>query len=559
MATYTFNSTTSNYFSLTLEVDLVSQSTVNNTSTINWRLLLNVGASSFNYYALSNTLTWVDIDTTDSKEWSWPAGNQFSCSGTHKTVSVASGAKTIQHTSDGSKAINVSASFRTSSITAYTPQTALTITDKSITLPTIARASQPSPSASSVELGKSITINTNRADASFTHILEYAINSQVVETHNSIGASDTWVLPIIYAEHITTSTSATMTVTCKTYSGASLIGTKTTTFTVTVPASVVPSITTKSAVEYNTNINTTFGSLIQTKSKLQLSMVTATQYSATVTSIAMTTNGQTFTSSPAITGFLNTAGTNTITFKVTDSRGRTASSTLTVNVVAYSPPRITAFNVERCNIDSTYNPSGGYAHAIYSASITPLTGNTKSFILQKRLSGASAWTSALTLSSGSYSYTNTTSASTSADTDKNYDFKIVVGDYFTSSSAEISISSAFATMHFRQGGRGVGVGMVTTKDAFQVGMPAEFGSSVSFLGGIDAVDIVGENMNSVTDTGFYHGHDMLNAAVGNISSFLVIKFSADWITQVQFVMSESSPIYIRSYHSGTTWSAWRQI
>ena len=87
-----------------------------------------VGSWSFNNYTLSGSLTWVDLESDGTKEWTWPTGSQFSCNGTNKTVLVSSGSKTIAHNADGSKSLAVSASFRTNSATTtYGPTAVLTL------------------------------------------------------------------------------------------------------------------------------------------------------------------------------------------------------------------------------------------------------------------------------------------------------------------------------------------------------------------------------------------------------------------------------------------------
>lgn len=71
----------------------------------------------------------------------------------------------------------------------------------------------------------------------------------------------------------------------------------------------------------------------------------------------------------------------------------------------------------------------------------------------------------------------------------------------------------------------------------------------------------GLDMNTVTSTGFYHGYNMTNGplSTGEITTFIVQKYSPDWIVQLAFIPTSTETWYMRSYHSGSTWSAWARM
>lgn len=71
--------------------------------------------------------------------------------------------------------------------------------------------------------------------------------------------------------------------------------------------------------------------------------------------------------------------------------------------------------------------------------------------------------------------------------------------------------------------------------------------------------INGMSLDNVTSSGFYSGYTMTEGAFVGISTFIVIRYSADWITQIQFSMARSSKIYTRSRYNGTTWSPWEDL
>ena len=116
----------------------------------------------------------------------------------------------------------------------------------SIDLPTIARATTPTLSATSVQMGKTIKVTMNRAASSFTHKLKYTINGVTGDIASSLGTSYTWTIPKDLVRHIPNLLQAAVTITCETYSGGSKIGEKTVSFTATVPSASAPTLSASS-------------------------------------------------------------------------------------------------------------------------------------------------------------------------------------------------------------------------------------------------------------------------------------------------------------------------
>lgn len=110
-----------------------------------------------------------------------------------------------------------------------------------ITLPTIARASVPTLSATSVKMGGTVTITTNRKSSSFTHDLTYTFGGTTKTIKTGVGASYTWTVPDL-ASLCNNATSGTCTITCKTKNGSTVIGAKTVTLTLTVPSATTPTL-----------------------------------------------------------------------------------------------------------------------------------------------------------------------------------------------------------------------------------------------------------------------------------------------------------------------------
>lgn len=113
----------------------------------------------------------------------------------------------------------------------------LTVHDKSV----------PTTSASTVQMGKSVDIYTNRKSTAYTHTLKYTIGSKTDTIRTAVGGCRTWTPPKDLAAYTGNKTSATCTITCQTYNGTALVGTATTTITLTVPNATVPTLSATSA------------------------------------------------------------------------------------------------------------------------------------------------------------------------------------------------------------------------------------------------------------------------------------------------------------------------
>lgn len=112
----------------------------------------------------------------------------------------------------------------------------------SVPLSTILRASEPSVSSSNVTMGNAVTIYTNRKSTSFAHTITYSFGSASGTIATGVGDNVSWTPPTSLASQILNSTTGTCTITCYTYSGSTLIGTKTVTLTLTVPSASNPSL-----------------------------------------------------------------------------------------------------------------------------------------------------------------------------------------------------------------------------------------------------------------------------------------------------------------------------
>lgn len=441
-----------------LRVDWTQTKNVSaNTSTVTAKLyLVNDWSLSINGRS-DNTCT---IDGTQ-QTFASPA---VSSTGTHLLGTVS---QTVSHASDGSKSLAISAVFNIRATLSGTYYGSITAS-ANITLDSIPRAS--SVSAPNGTMGTALTLSIARASSSFTHTLTYAFGS----TSGTIAAKTTstsvsWTPPLSLASQIPNTTSGVCTITCTTYNGSTSVGSKTCTLTLSVPASVKPTITSLTVARIDGDVPSSWGIYVQTKSKAKLAINGAAgSYGSTIKSYSISGGGYSGTASTLTTGFLNTSGTITFTATVTDSRGRiSAAATVSITVTAYSPPYFDSVLSQRCLSNGTLDDDGTYirGQASYGYS-TCGNKNTVTRSVSYKKATDSTWTDAgVSFSSG----TAFTFGGGAISTETSYDIRYTLADTFSTISVQDIVSTAAVVMDFKSGGKGVAVGKVAeTDNCFEV-------------------------------------------------------------------------------------------
>ena len=379
--------------------------------------------------------------------------------GTHLLGTVT---QTVNHNSDGTKSLTMSAVFYIRATLSGTYYESITAS-ANITLDSIARAS--SVSTPNATMGSATAIAISRASSSFTHTLTYTFGTAAgTMATKTTSTSVSWTPPLSLASQIPKAVTGTCTVTCTTYNGSTKIGSKTCTLTLTVPASIKPTITSLTAARVDGAVPGTWGIYVQTKSKATLTINGAAgSYGSTISSYSITGGGYTSTASSFTTGFLNTSGTVTFTATVTDSRGRvSAAATVSISVVAYSPPSFASYLSQRCLSNGTVNDDGTYIRGLVSYSYASCSSkNTITRATYYKKASDTAWTNAnAAFSSG----TAFTFGGGNISTETSYDIKYTLTDAFTTIAIQDIVSTAAVVMDFKRGGKGVAVGKVSEKD-----------------------------------------------------------------------------------------------
>lgn len=327
-------------------------------------------------------------------------------------------------------------------------------------------------SASNGTIGTQQTITVSRQDASYTHTLtaSCAGRTETIAT-KSAAVSFNWTPSVAnFAPRITTSMSASCTYTLETFSGNTSVGTDTRTVTLSLAAAdVKPSVSL--AVTDPTGYASTYGGYIVGKSKYTVTVTPTLQYSATLSSTVIHSNGGTQYSSPTTTGVVN-AGASSIDTTITDSRGQTATASTTTTLLTYTNPSLSGVSVYRSNAGGTADPAGAYLRVDYTWAVTSLNShNSRTLTVKYKKRSASTYTSAAQTISA---YSGTGNYVFAADIESSYDVQVVLSDDFSTVTVTRQGSTAAVVFDIYKDGTGFAFGKVAEQSGLDIAWNSYF-------------------------------------------------------------------------------------
>ena len=401
------------------------------------------------------------------------------------TVQLASWTGAISHGSDGSKKLDCSGSFSISG-SSYLSGGSISC---SIQLESIPRATKPTLSSSSVALGSAVTINISPAVSSWTHNIYYRIGTgDWVRFATGVKSNYSWTVPLGIASSYPTATKGTITIGLNTYNGSTQIGgTQTVNLNITIPASVAPSVSAVTVSEAASGLSN-FG-YVQTKSKLKIVASASGSYGSSIRSYVYDIGSQSYSgleNTYTMGEVVRDSGTVAVTVTVTDSRGRTASKTVSITVLAYSPPQITHFECSRCgDANGSANANGQYLKVTFGYSVSPLNNkNQANCLLKYSVYDDGKWGG---LTSGTqYTYSGTyISATAILNTASTYQIGLVVTDSFGTASFYKEIGTAVRLLSYIVKRFAIAIGKIPEKDStFEVALETVFNRYASFMSGV---------------------------------------------------------------------------
>lgn len=538
-----------------------SQSVANNTSSVTAKVqLVSTGSS----YTINSSASKSGSLTINGTKYSFTFSAALSG---NQTKTIYTKTVTVPHGTDGSKTCSFSCVAGINVTLSGTYYGNVTASGSGV-FNTIARASSIASVTSSVAINgtNTCTVSITRASSSFTHTVKFAFGSYSYSA-TGVGTSTSYAIPLSWMNGMPSSTSGTATVTVTTYSGSTKIGTAVSkNFTLSVPSSIVPSISSVSIAEAVSGLADKFGAYIQNKSKLKVTTSAAGSYSSTIKTYKTTINSVNYSGATITSGILNKSGSVTVSITVTDSRGRTASTTRTVTVLAYTSPKISSFSVFRSDASGVQNYDGNRATVKMNFAIASLNSkNDKSYKVEYKAKTSSTWTQA---TSGSvYSYNSALTLTVAFSTESSFDIRLTITDYYGSATATADIPTAFTLLDFKASGKGLAFGKVAERDnAVEFGLEA-YSSDGQFVRFPRALQN-NEDLNALLIPGYYVigstavSGTILNKPLSTTETALIeVLWGGTGVQKFQrFSVCDKADheVYQRIYY-GDSWGSWYRI
>jgi hypothetical protein len=453
---------------LTLDWSLLQQDIANNKSQL--RLTLTLHSDYYINFSSSKT------GDLEGNSFTYTAGMSGTGTRTLKTLDLW-----YTHASDGSLTTTLSGSFNIAISWGGSTVSSLSVSG-SASPTTIPRASDFTAftlSNSVLNKDTAFTVNytLNRKSTAFSQDMSLNLGSKVIKSWNTTGTGAlTQALTTTEVNTILSSTpnatSGTLTLTMQTKSGTTKIGSlisKTASFTLN--SAIVPTATGLAVSIYGSGRDKTIAKYVQNVTKVTASFTGTAGYGATESSNTIVVrrqsddaNSQTITGESGTTGNpVALSGVYEVIATTKDSRGRTATQTVTFTVDAYTPPTITTFTAARDATTSTavkltYNTSW----SVIGTTLNP----TDVSVVGVNNVGTSA--TLYTLTGSNAGNVNSSTTPTGQSDSSRYTYTLTVTDSFGNKAvATATVSTSFVEFTVSKG-YGIGVGKVWEAGALDV-------------------------------------------------------------------------------------------
>lgn len=341
-------------------------------------------------------------------------------------------------------------------------------------LNTIPRASTFNQSADTFNMDGDGTIYISPASNSFSHKLYMHFGNKRPLLKDNPPVNQNFTVRFNaseFASQIPNATSGVGTLTLETYNGNTLVGSSSRQTYLNLPSNYVPSqpsvsASDESSVPAKLGVSKTAGVFVKGMSLIRFVCSSSGVLGSTITSYQVQIGNQTFSSSNGTididlakfdvgTGSLNTVVT------VTDSRGRTNSRTVGLNIQNYSAPTISNFSAVRQNNGDVVI----ITKPVSVSSILNGSTNINSYTVKTeyKLTTATSWTvnqtetnSSATLNLSGFNVANS------------YDIRVTLADKLNQTVVQASISTAKVLLDLNRD-IGVGIGKMHERGALDVG------------------------------------------------------------------------------------------
>lgn len=315
---------------------------------------------------------------------------------------------------------------------------------------------------SSVALNSSLGLSITNSASGRRHTWNVSFGGASMGWKEISGTSASYKLPLSWASQIPNATSGTGTVHFRTCDSSLNVLTETSrSITVTLPSSVVPSAGALSVAVNNPYVYNSVQYCLQGIHTLTLTLSGyAGVYGSTIRSVFISGGGYSSNSRTLTTNPIQTSGNVTFTATVTDSRGRSASASVSRYVQPYAPVSIASAVARRADGNYAASDNGTNLYGSVTFVKTEVPGAGVTVIADYKTSTASAYAS---LTSSSFAYNN---AARSCEirqagllaTDASYNVRYTVTDGITTTVYETIVPTASVYAVYDKDAKTVGFG-----------------------------------------------------------------------------------------------------
>lgn len=341
-------------------------------------------------------------------------------------------------------------------------------------------------SASNGELGVEQTITLTRRNSAFTDTVTWQCGTQSgTIAEKSSGTSFKFTPPVSLASENTTGTTVPITFKVETYSGNTLIQSKSVAVTETIPASVKPMA--QVTIDDPTGNAAKYGAYVQSKSTLHIVVTPTLSYGSAINSYSINADNAGYNTGEITTPVLQNTGAQSVTASVTDKRGCTSDeASAAYNVLPYEQPNVSTIEITRCDQNGVADPEGHYMLVRFTGKVTALNNiNSATYNVRYRVQGTTQWVDN-PIQAIAGQYTPTYSFVTAAADANTFDVEVVIMDDFGAVIAASGvIPVAYTIMNWRPQGDGMAIGGINTKPGLQVYMDTDFIGDAQFSGDLD--------------------------------------------------------------------------
>lgn len=438
-------------------------------------------------------------------------------------------------------------------------------------------------SVSSVALGDSCRVVWTPKSTSYSYRLTFTLGSwshkvgPIIPNRTTAYAYTGYKIPIVVAQQIPTSPSASMKVVLETFSDKNAtksLGTDDATFSVKVPATAetIPSIedATCSIAGANTSLEAFADMYLQNVSSVLASFTAQGKLGASIAKQYVTIEGKQYPGSSIQSNVLNGYGPVSVEFTAVDTRNISYTKAVLIDVTSYDTPKIKPSSgnksviCKRCDSAGNYAPFGQYLKIIAKREYSKCgeqDGKPRNKCIirwrYKRTDVSNAeYTKWETLLSKDAVTDSVNVVVGPVEPTHTYRVNVGVKDDIGNYNTESFVISGTAYMHRVPGGKGMGLGKYCEFDGLDIGWKTIFRnpeSNVDLLTAGKRIDATAESREDLDDyktPGNYAVHSAIYAQYIDHGP----RTNGGYRLEVRELQNES---YIRQTAEYATTTAWR--